>query len=229
MEFKNTALLTGQVLGEVKITHEAFGESFCEGFIKVERNSGVFDVLPFVMSEWFLKDPKEIEEMAGKYVTIHGEIRSRNVLKAESAETSKKSYRSAVYVFVRKFEYRDVPAYENEVTVSGYIKADEIISRETPKSGRVVSDVFLAVPRFENFVKSGIKEGIDRTDGKQKNDNVPCIVWGRNALYAERFKKGDSVEIKGRFQSRAYEKVVRDETFDMITYEVSGIQITPLQ
>ena len=55
-----------------------------------------------------------------------------------------------------------------------------------------------------------------------KSDYLPCIAWGRNAVYARELQVGDRVRIEGRLQSRAYEKCLADgSVMQRTAYEVS--------
>ena len=80
--------------------------------------------------------------------------------------------------------------------------------RKTP-SGREISDIILAVNRMYG-----------------KSDYIPCITWGRNAVFAERFQPGDKISITGRIQSREYTKKINDEDVTFTAYEVSVNRLT---
>ena len=54
------------------------------------------------------------------------------------------------------------------------------------------------------------------------SDFIPCIAWGRNAMYIADVPVGTHMKIKGRIQSRKYHKKKEDGTFEERTaYEVS--------
>ena len=94
-------------------------------------------------------------------------------------------------------------AKTNQIFLDGYI-CKEPIYRMTPL-GREIADILLAVNRAYG-----------------KSDYIPCICWGRDAWFAERFVAGDYVRIEGRIQSRTYKKRISDETEEeRIAYEVS--------
>lgn len=74
---------------------------------------------------------------------------------------------------------------------------------------REISDLLIAVNRYYG-----------------KSDYIPCICWGRNARYAAGFEIGDEIVIRGRIQSRTYEKKISDTEFETRTaYEVSANMI----
>ena len=58
--------------------------------------------------------------------------------------------------------------------------------------------------------------------GYGKSDYVPCILWGRNARFAETLEVGTHLEVWGRIQSREYLKRYEDGTEEIRTaYEIS--------
>ena len=59
-----------------------------------------------------------------------------------------------------------------------------------------------------------------------KSDYIPCIVWGRNAVYASELPVGTHLKLTGRIQSRNYTKRYPDGTEEnRTTYEVSVSKI----
>ena len=75
--------------------------------------------------------------------------------------------------------------------------------RRTPL-GRTVCDVILA----NNY------------DGY--SSYIPCLIWGESAIeFSENFSRGKKVFVRGRFQSREYEKVLEDRTEIRTAYEIS--------
>ena len=84
--------------------------------------------------------------------------------------------------------------------------------RKTPL-GREIADILLAVNRPYG-----------------KSDYIPCISWGRNARFAEKFVVGGHVHVWGRIQSREYQKRVSDAEIDRrIAYEVSVSKLEYLE
>ena len=82
------------------------------------------------------------------------------------------------------------------------------IYRETP-SGRKITDLLLAVNRPVG-----------------QTDYIPCICWGRNALFAAGLNVGSKIKIDGRIQSRKYNKVIDGIAHTLTAYEVSASGIT---
>jgi single-stranded DNA-binding protein len=75
--------------------------------------------------------------------------------------------------------------------------------------GREIADVLLAVNRAYG-----------------KSDYIPCICWGRNARYAGNLTVGSRIQLRGRIQSREYQKRIGEgKVVDKIAYEVSASQM----
>ena len=132
----------------------------------------------------------------GDVVSIVGEIRTRNV----------KSHLE-IKIFVKEISACNDDAEDyNEVELIGYI-VKEPCCRSTPL-GRRITDFIIATNRTYGI-----------------SDYLPCIVWGRNADWAEDLPVGKEVTLYGRLQSREYQKVIGDTTETRVAYEVSGSYI----
>jgi len=98
-------------------------------------------------------------------------------------------------------------ALSNEVHLDGYICRPPMY-RTTP-FGREITDMLIAVNRQYH-----------------KSDYIPSIAWGRNARFAASLPVGTHVIVKGRMQSRDYQKRISEEDFITKTaYEISVSQI----
>ena len=82
----------------------------------------------------------------------------------------------------------------NQTVIVGRIAKDPEL-RET-ENGKKVTNVTLAVPRsFKN------------ANGEYETDFISCVLWkGIAESTVEYCKKGDLVGVKGRIQTRVYEK-----------------------
>ena len=82
----------------------------------------------------------------------------------------------------------------NQTVIVGRIARDPEL-RET-ENGKKVTNVTLAVPRsFKN------------SNGEYETDFISCVLWkGIAESTVEYCKKGDLVGVKGRIQTRVYEK-----------------------
>ena len=95
----------------------------------------------------------------------------------------------------------------NEIYLEGFL-CKKPLQRVSPL-GRKISDLMLAVNRMYN-----------------KSDYIPCIAWGRNAVYSSTMKVGDKLALQGRLQSRQYRKKTEDGEVEIKTaYEVSIVQL----
>lgn len=129
----------------------------------------------------------------GEKIGIYGKIRTINYKK-----------HLEIYVYAEKI-FQTTDCSTNSVCLKGVL-CKETIYRKTPL-GRKITDFMLAVSNKENF----------------KNNYIPCILWGNNALRASCLEIGTRLKIQGRLQSRNYQKKYSDGTCEIRTaYEVSA-------
>ena len=192
----NQVSVIGEVVSEFTFSHEVFGEGFYLVSLAVSRLNAQVDVIPLMVSERLL-DVKQ--DYRGQTVEAIGQFRSYNC--HEGVKN-----RLVLSVFVRELnfleEFTDCTK-TNQIYLDGYI-CKEAIYRKTPL-GREIADLLLAVNRPYG-----------------KSDYIPCIAWGRNALYASGFAVGSRVRVWGRVQSREYVKKLSETEHEKRTaYEVS--------
>lgn len=192
----NQVSIAGEVMTDFEYSHEVFGEGFYVVKVRVERLSESYDVIPVMVSERLL-DVKE--DYKGKYIEATGQFRSYN-------RHEENRNRLVLSVFAREVKICDsdyISTKPNYIFLDGYIcKAP--IYRKTPL-GREIADLLLAVNRPYG-----------------KSDYIPCICWGRNARFAEKFNVGEHIQIWGRIQSREYQKKISEtEVEKRVAYEVS--------
>lgn len=201
----NKVTLSGEILSNFEFGHECYGEKFYTAMLASGRLSSQKDVVPIMVSER-LVDMKA--DWTGRFVRISGQFRSYNKHEGERN-------RLVLSVFVRGFEEREEdrairPADENRIFFDGYICKPPIY-RKTPL-GREIADILLAVNRSYG-----------------KSDYIPCIAWGRNAIFAGGLEVGTRLQIEGRIQSREYQKRISDDEYEVRTaYEVSASVLTIL-
>ena len=94
----------------------------------------------------------------------------------------------------------------NEVHVSGVICKPPIY-RTTPL-GREICDMIVAVSR-----------------DYRRTDYLPCVCWGSTARMASRLCVGAQVSLTGRFQSRAYTKLINGVEQERTAYEISVLNL----
>ena len=195
------ATLKGIVENKFEFSHIVCGEKFYRGKVSVQRDSGVMDSIPVIISNRIVSNIEELEN--GMNISIDGEIRTYNVHK-EHKNTLQ------VFVFAQKVEFFDTLYYQNEIYIDGYI-CKEPKYRTTPL-GREICDFIVAVNRSRRI-----------------SDYIPCICWGRNAKYVSELKTGNRIVAIGRIQSRKYKKMIGEETVEKETYEVSFSSISEVE
>ena len=188
----NQVTLSGQIASAFEFSHEVYGEGFYRAFISVNRTSGAVDTIPLIVSERLVDVS---QDYTNENVCICGQYRTYN-----RQEENKNSL--VINVFVTEFILEAEQSDVNEIYLEGYI-CKKPTFRETP-FGRQISDFIIAVNR--NYSKS---------------DYIPCICWGRNALFMSGLNVGDYIQLSGRIQSREYVK----DNQTHVAYEVSAHSI----
>lgn len=194
----NTAQICGEVAGELKFSHRTYGEAFYTMEVGVMRNSGYEDRIVVMTSERIISS---LLLAIGTRVVINGQVRTYN----EDIEGHNKLN---IVIFAKDISYagEDKEAC-NEIHLEGYI-CKKPMQRTSPL-GRKICDLMLAVNRMHN-----------------KSDYIPCIAWGRNAVYSGTLAVGDKIILTGRLQSRQYKKKSAEgDVMVKTAYEVSILQL----
>ncbi len=193
----NRCQIAGEIYSDLEVSHETFGETFYTFDLGVRRKSGYVDIIKVVISNKLLT---EDYYQPGDVVSIIGQVRTYNQTVGEKNHLS-------IVAFAREINYHSFSYDVNEIELMGYI-CKEPVKRTSPL-GREICDIMLAVNRMYN-----------------KSDYIPCISWGRNAIYASSLTVGTKIMVEGRLQSRNYRKKLSDGTFvDKVAYEVSLLNI----
>ncbi len=190
----NRVEIWGTISGNAEFSHEIYGEKFFIFTMDIPRLSGIYDSIKIMVSERLTSD---VPLLSGDRVKIIGQFRSYN-----SSENG--ANRLILTVFARDI-LKDGFDEENpnSIYLNGYI-CKQPVYRTTP-FGREITDMLLAVNRTYN-----------------KSDYIPVIAWGRNARFCKNLNVGDNVRIRGRIQSREYQKKLDDdEIITKTAYEVS--------
>ena len=197
MNENNKVYLKGKVASTVKDWHHVGDETFYRFFVEVSRTSGNKDVLPVTVSDR-LVEASDI--CVGAEICISGDLRSYNRVEEGYSRLKLQVFASDVL--------EDIPREQsNSIELKGYICKPPVY-RTTPFNREIV-DLLVAVHRG------------------RKSDYIPCIVWGRNARFVQNFQVGDYVAIKGRIQSREYQKKRSETDIRTLTaYEVSCSMIS---
>lgn len=193
----NKVNVVGEIISDFEYSHEIYGERFYIAHLASERASGAIDVIPVMLSDRLVNG---YLNRKGMRVEIEGQFRSHNIQEADKQKCQ-------LYIFIKKIDEVAERYDDNRIYTEGYI-CKEPTYRETPL-GKQISDVFIAVNRPYG-----------------KSDYIPCICWGRNAIFASGLDVGSKVRIGGRIQSRVYQKHVGDGEYEPRTaYEVSANRI----
>lgn len=204
----NKVTLSGEIVSNFEFSHECYGEGFYTATLASERLSGIKDVVPIMVSER-LADVKE--DWTGRFVRVSGQFRSYNKVDGEKKHL-------LLSVFSQEFEeLKDDEAAglidENYIFLDGFI-CKKPTYRKTPL-GREIADILLAVNRPYG-----------------KSDYIPCICWGRNAIFASGLEVSTRLQIFGRIQSRIYHKKMENgelESIERTAYEVSVSKLTVVE
>ena len=190
----NYCELSGIVFGEIRLSHEVYGEKFNTFILEVERLSGIKDYINIIFSE----NCPGGSVNPGDMIFVKGQFRSYNNYSGTGS-------RLLLNVFAKELMLCENDERENinYIMLNGYLCKPPVY-RITP-FGREITDILLAVNRIHN-----------------KSDYIPCIIWGKNASSASELKVGDNITLHGRIQSREYKKrLENDEVISKIAYEVS--------
>ena len=190
----NSIYIAGKIIEECEFSHEVYGEGFYLFKISSERLSDNEDILPITVSERLI-DKQSLK--LGTRVEVIGQLRSYN-------NYGNKKNKLVLTIFAREINLleEDTEQNPNQIFLNGFICKPPVY-RKTP-FGREICDILVAVNRAYN-----------------KSDYIPCIAWGRNARYLSNLSVGENIKIRGRVQSRKYQKKVEDTVEERIAYEVS--------
>ena len=192
----NRVTVVGEVVSQFRFSHEVFGEGFYIFDLAVTRLSGTVDTLPVMVSDRLVD---VTQDCRGCLVEVVGQLRTYNQNDGEKRRLKLNIFAFELYLVEGTID----PKESNEICLNGYI-CKEPINRKTPL-GRDVTDLLLAVNRPYG-----------------KSDYIPCLAWGRNAVYVAGLSVGNHICITGRLQSREYTKQLSETQFETRTaYEVS--------
>lgn len=193
----NQVTIAGEVVSEFTFSHEVYGEHFYIVNIAVCRLSNSYDVIPVMVSERLIAVTSDYR---GCVLQVSGQFRSYN-------RHEENRNRLVLSVFAREAvlasQEDEDEQNPNHIFLDGYV-CKHPVYRKTPL-GREIADVLLAVNRPYG-----------------KSDYIPCICWGRNARFADKFEVGSHIQIWGRIQSREYQKKIAEDQYEKrVAYEVS--------
>ncbi len=177
----NQVTIAGEVVSEFTFSHEVYGEHFYIVNIAVCRLSNSYDVIPVMVSERLIDVTSDYR---GCVLQVSGQFRSYNRHEENRNRLVLSVFAREAVLLLQEDEDEQNP---NHIFLDGYV-CKHPVYRKTPL-GREIADVLLAVNRPYG-----------------KSDYIPCICWGRNARFADKFEVGSHIQIWGRIQSREYQK-----------------------
>lgn len=202
----NIATFIGTMVSDFAVHHTSKNQNFFMFDLKVKRLSETYDLIPIIVSEscYNSLDP---EIKPGSRLYCNGEVRTYNEMYVDSQGDTKHHVKVFVYAYEVTNNVAEDSDDVNFVHLNGYLCKDPVY-RVTP-NGRSITDLVVAISRKNSL--------------RNKSDYVPAIAWGTDAISASNsLVKGDGVSIRGRFQSRTYNKKIGDnKTMLKVSYEIS--------
>ena len=193
----NQVTIAGEVVSEFTFSHEVYGEHFYIVNIAVCRLSNSYDVIPVMVLERLIDVTSDYR---GCVLQVSGQFRSYNRHEENRNRLVLSVFAREAVLVSQEDEDEQNP---NHIFLDGYV-CKHPVYRKTPL-GREIADVLLAVNRPYG-----------------KSDYIPCICWGRNARFADKFEVGSHIQIWGRIQSREYQKKIAEDQYEKrVAYEVS--------
>jgi hypothetical protein len=191
----NTVVLRGILTKPAEWSHSSHEACFYRCWLDVCRLSGKNDCLRIFAAENILDG---LDMRPGNGLEINGQMRTYN----NKSGVGGRLIVSALAREIRPYEGEHV----NNVYLSGTLCRTPGY-RKTPL-GREICDIMLAVPRPYS-----------------RTDYLPLIAWGGAARTAAVMEAGQALYAAGRFQSRAYTKIIDGEPLDMTAYEISVVRL----
>lgn len=197
----NKVEISGIIVEKPQLNHTIYGEDFYKTKVAIKRLNDTEDLLNVVFSSRLVLNMDEIQ--VGQNIAILGEYRSHNNSRVTENKVS-------FFVFAKELniltDLKNI-SYTDKITIRGFLCKEPNL-RTTPL-GRRITDLMIAVNRQYH-----------------KSDYLPCIVWGRNALFSQTLRVGEEIIITGRIQSREYQKKLpTGEVITRTAYEISVSQI----
>ena len=196
---ENRAMLRGTVTADPVWSHETHGVVYETFPLTVLRLSGSEDNINVIAPRELLE---EYPVKAGMPVEVEGEVRSFN---NKSGTGSK----LVITLHAKSLRPGEGPN-ENRLILAGVLCKPPIL-RRTPL-GREICDLMLAVNRRYG-----------------RADYLPCIAWGSLAHLCGGMAVGGSLGLDGRLQSRTYTKNLGDRVEERTAFEVSIMNLLPLE
>lgn len=193
----NSIVLVGTVSSAPTPDHMAADMQMYQFGLTVKRKSGADDVLNIICSQDVLDQAGEIK--VGDRIRVNGRMHTKNIL----GEKGPGKFRLRIVVLAKSIEASVNGEDINDMFLRGTI-CKKLPMRDTPL-GRTIQEFTIAI-----------------NGPHDKSVYLPVLTWGNTAHLASTMKKGDIVDLRGRFQSRTYNKVLPDGTNEeRVAYECS--------
>ena len=119
--------------------------------------------------------------LAGNYVEIHGELRTKNIYDGEGNKIQRRCY-----IFIKNIELLD----ELSAPPTNYVCVSGVLARKGKvhacKNGDCMFDFTLDIRR-----------------SRGRRSSVPCVIWGKErSQHLASVSKGVTIEVKGWLKSR---------------------------
>ena len=196
----NRMVLHGRAAHPPAFSHCNHGVEFFSFPLSVSRLSGAADQLNVMAPRALLEGCGGLSR--GDAVTVRGEVRTFN-------NRSGVGSRLVISVLARELVPEEGED-ENRLILSGTLCKPPSL-RSTPL-GRTICDMILAVNRRYG-----------------RADYLPCIAWGSLAHLCGEMEVGSSLGLDGRLQSRTYTKNLGDRVEERTAFEVSIMNLLPLE
>ena len=196
----NRMVLHGRAAHPPAFSHRNHEVEFFSFPLVVGRLSGAADQVNVMAPRALLEGCGWLER--GEEVTVRGEVRTFN-------NRSGVGSRLVISVFAKELLLEERED-ENRLLLSGTLCKPPSL-RSTPL-GRTICDMILAVNRRYG-----------------RADYLPCIAWGSLAHLCGEMAVGSSLGLDGRLQSRTYTKNLGDRVEERTAFEVSIMNLLPLE
>ena len=197
---ENQIHLRGRLTEVPRVSHINHDTTYCLLPLAVRRLSGAEDRL-HVMAARPMLEGLTLEP--GAPLGVSGEVRTFN-------NRSGVGSRLVVSVFAKALSQEEGVEDENRLELAGTLCKPPAL-RSTPL-GRTICDMILAVNRRYG-----------------RADYLPCIAWGSLAHLCGEMAVGSSLGLDGHLQSRTYTKNLGDHVEERTAFEVSIMNLLPLE
>lgn len=183
----NKTFVSGVIEKEPKFIYKGRWDNFFETRIKVERISGVIDLVPIVIPEKMIKKTMQ-RKLKGKWIEAAGEFSSYQDIGEDGLKHLK------LFLYAKKIKIYDSISQMEEFPNTNVIYLHGVVAtvplfKRAMISGKDITEFRIVVKRPSNL-----------------KDFIPCVTWGKTAKWARWLEPGQEVKLYGRIQRRWYFK-----------------------